>query len=337
MIFAFSFPRVVYKQDDAPDAIAGGIWFDTGSDQLFYSDGTDWIELSISLGALQTPIIENTLAILEIFAADTLTADTSASMVRDVFSDTTGYLNTINTGSTTGKHSTDKYINHGAAVVDAHSIANGGTEGSQTTMQGCKIETNFPMVITKVTKHANNTSTKCYIRNSANDTTLATADFVGNDATFSYVAANATTYSIVTDNDGGSYTATWSAQFTYPLVDTNFDWTAAIGLESDRIRNIANITSNTYGTNKIVQTAAQDLPSTPTNFQVFAYKDTLTGTGTITADISFDNGANYQTAVPLNTATAIGDVGDEMILKINLGAGASAGTAECKGYGVLFW
>jgi hypothetical protein len=62
-----------------------------------------------------------------------------------------------------------------------------------------------------------------------------------------------------------------------------------------------------------------------------------TGTGSVTYDISFDNGSNYQTGLESFQQYEIEDAGTQLLLKQNLNAGASEGTASAYNWGVLLW
>lgn len=328
-IFDFAFPRVVYKQTTQPDAIAGGLWYNTSSDELFYSDGTNWIELSISLGALQTPILENSLDILDLQIAETLESGTSASIVKDIFTDSGGELNTINTGNTTATFSTDTYLNSALDQTD-----NGGSsEGTEaaTVKRGIKIETNEACNLWKVVKSANINPTHCYLQD-ASKVTLATAAFSGNDALFNYDLEDETIYYIAYDKEGASYTHGYNNTISLPYTGTNADIIANYADGTGSLDLIEEVHTRVIS-DVLIETEMQSLSSTPANFQVFAWRPTLEGSGVITADISFDNGANFQEGIALNTATEISDVGDEMILRLNLESGA----VEVKGYGILIW
>lgn len=334
-----SFPTTVYRQATAPTASAGSLWLDTDDNSLFYYNGTSWVDMSLDLGELQTPILENTLAILEIFAADTLTPETSATMVRDVFSDSGGYLNTIDTGNTTGAFSTDKYQN----TVDTTDTCSGDGAGadSPTGYSGMQISATNTCTLITVTKKSTCTADRCYLLNASKTPIGSAVAFSGDIATFSAnntLTASTTYYLAVKKNDDSAYDSKGGAM-TFPEADTNISWTGGLldGVDSGANQfNIRTAVTRVIG-NKKVQTNTQTLTSTPTNFQVFAYKEAIAGTGTITADISFDSGSNYQTGVALDTATTITNTGTGMILKLNLNAGASSGTATAKGYGVLYW
>lgn len=127
-------------------------------------------------------------------------------------------------------------------VVDAHGLATEGTE-SETQREGLKIETNFRINVTKITKYPVSGATKAYIHDGDNITELASASFVGDDATFSFVMSGSTPYYVTADNDGSSFTSQYSVQEAgFPLADTNINW--LFGIENaDRAREIVSVTS----------------------------------------------------------------------------------------------
>ena len=341
-LYSNAAPTIIYKQASQPAVETGIFWLDTDTQELFYCDGTSFIELTTTAATtfLQEIALENSLAILEIQAADAITAGTSAEMVRDIFSDSNGYLNTLNTGSTTANFSVNKYINETTTdTADAHGETLSPT-ASQTAKNGFKIETNFACSAVSITKHATCDATTAYILDSGL-AVLATATFSGNTATFStpYSLADATTYYVALDKGGAAYTNIYTnPNPTFPVADTNFDWITGLWNGADNASGscITSVTTRrvTGYASKIVQTATQTLNSSPAFFQIFAYKKATSGAATITADISFNGGTNYQTGVALDTAIAVVNTGTSMILKINLN---TTEAAECQGYGVLYW
>jgi hypothetical protein len=90
------------------------------------------------------------------------------------------------------------------------------------------------------------------------------------------------------------------------------------------------------GVNAIIQTNAQTIESGFTHFMIVSNEET-TGTGSVTYDISFDNGSNYQTGLESFQQYEIEDTGTDLILKQNLNAGASNGAASAYNWGVLLW
>lgn len=341
----FSFPQVVFKQATAPDGVSGRLWLDTDTNELFYYNGTSWVELSVDVGFLGTEVLQNSLDIVEIQAADTLTGGQSAGMVRDIFSDSTGFLNTIATGSTTATFVTDTYHNLGVSVADSYPNALTNAYDPRTSPQvsgGIKFLTKAAVSLKSITKHSHVNSAKAQLLD-ASLNVLATATFSGDVATFTtpYQLANATSYYAVVYNDGSDWNDQYVGSQTFPYTaGTYVDFTAGYltgGDESAFAHAVVSLQFYNVPANKIVQTDMQTLGSTPTSFQIFAWKDSTSGTGSVTGDVSFNNGTNYQTGIALDTATTITNTGDEMILKLNLNAGASNGAASAKGYGVLFW
>ena len=333
----FAYPQVVYRQSAAPTGInSGTLWLDTDDNNLYYYNGSSWKKLSIATGSMNTEIIQNSLSILEIQAADTITAGTSAAINNEIFSDANGYLNRVNTTNTTGIFSSNKYINE---TVEEHGKTLNTNDGAGTGKSGWKITTTRACSLISLTKVAGCTATKAYLLDSSK-TAIDNATFIGNVATFAtpQSLANATSYYFAVDNDGGNFDGFRYIGDSYPYTTKNMNIVGGMNASgSDSTSSVWQLVTAETTSNAMIETNMQTLSSTPTNFQIFSYKDSTAGTGVVTGDISFDNGANYQTGIALDTPTAITDVGTQLILKLNLGEGAAGGTAEAQGYGVLYW
>lgn len=332
-----------YVQATQPTDLREGVrWYDTSNNVLKISNGTSFSNVTVSTEYLQQSIIENALNILEIQATDTLTAVSSATIASDVFSDTTGYLDTVNTGNTTAIFDTDTYKNDPADASEAHGQAM-GSYASITGQRGFKITVGASdIAIASLTKATSSGGTTAYIYASDGSTLLGSATYSGNTATFSspISLSASTTYFIGSDAGGASYDPYRKTAFGYPKAGTYFNWvagwTGGTGEDAGDGFNIVSAGISNLPEDKIVETDAITLPSTPTKFQVYAYNKNTTGTGSVSASVSFDNGSNYQD-VDLDTEENITNQGTQMIVRIKLNAGASNGLAECDGYGVLFW
>lgn len=102
---------------------------------------------------------------------------------------------------------------------------------------------------------------------------------------------------------------------------------------------IDNVYLNT-GTSGITETNSYTLPtitSNPNFFLIYA-NQILTGTGNITADVSFDGGITWTEDVEINTITAVtGTTGNSMVIKFHMDEGATAGsTAFVDDYGAIW-
>jgi hypothetical protein len=285
-----------------------------------------------------TPL-EAAMNVLELQAASAITPASYVGVGMDVTTDATGYLNTIDTANTTASFSTNKYENR-----DAYSQLSltGVTplSSSVTTYQGFKFYTNLACFLSYVKVNSSCTATKYYLYASDGSTLLTSGTLSSGAASLSYYLAASTSYYIVAGSDGSSYTRRYDASYSYPVNNTNVNATAAkiIGSADDTGQwfNVELIQTRKLNTG-IVQTNAQTITSGFYNFQVVAFRPVTTDTGSITADISFDGGSNYQTGVELNKSLDIVNSGTSLIVKINLNAGASGGTAECRGWGVQLW
>lgn len=410
--YSTSTPAATVRTNTTPSAADYQFWIKPSTNEGFFSDGTSWTEIPTGAPATAVLGIENALNILELQIAETITPDTSAQMVCDIFVDADGHNNSVDTGNTTAKFTTNKYQNlssiidnllvyykldetSGTDVIDSSNGNNGTNSGcsvNQTGLLGESYEFSSGDNIATTLSLSGDFSFSCWVYLSglpAGGTyyclySSGLSPWIGisetgavkfhlNNGTYSAdtgaskVSAGSWQHICVTLSEttphiyvnGVDESLTSSGTPTAPNI-SGF----TIGKKSDQATNyfigkmdevalfssaisqsdVTTIFNTGSGKNlltnysdKIVQTSKIDLPSTPSKFIIFSFRDTFVGTGNIDGDISFDNGANYQTGISLNTETSITDLGDEMILKLNLNAGASAGKAETQGYGVLFW
>lgn len=291
-------------------------------------------------------MIQNAINILKNNKNDSIADPIYTNIIKDLFSDSNGYNNTIDTGNTTATLSSGTYENPitGTPVTVNGRVTSTAGSDSGTGKYGTKLTTgatNF-LTITKLTKHASSTSTKAYILD-ASKNVLASSSFVGNDATFSYTLSPSTTYYFACDAEGASIVHIKDTGITYPASSTNWDWIADLNNGSDGsslchdfFANAVTYIVNASRANGTVQTNMQTLSFTPSYFMIYCDK-TLAGSGSLDCDISFNNGSNYQTAVALNTITSITNQGTQMILKLNLKGTGLSNLASASDYGVIFF
>jgi len=338
-----AYPQVVFSQSSQPEAVIGRLWIDTDDGSIYYSsDGSTFTKLNVNVGDVQTPVIENALNILQIQASETLTTTDSASIIKDIYSDSGGYKNTIDTGNTTATFGTDENSNN----MQSYSGTN-----NDYTMTFKALKKGFVSAVS-VCCNGQNSSTNGTISIIQNSVTLAS--WTGTIQSINYVTHNFVKgdYSSLIDPnvDGGTFTIHVkrnSGSYSYVVKSS------ATSFNGSNFSYNSQIMSGTAGTgtnnpilvyeteipdykNGIVQTNEQTLSSTPTHFQIFTYDENINGTGSINYDISFDSGSNYQTGISSNVASDITNTGTGMIIKQNLTAGAT-GAASARGYGVFIW
>ena len=335
-------PQYIYVQATTPsDKTQGKIWYNTTANVLYSSDGTNYNVLETDVSKIYQLIGQNGLNILDNTAQATLTAGTNANFIRDIYTDSTGYLNTIDTGNTTATFDTDKYINSLTANY------------SQTFDVSAQDES--PRGVS-----FNSTGTKMYVIGSANDSVyeydlttawnISTADYsqtldvsaqdtdprglaFNSAGTKMYVAgsSNDSVYEYDLTTAGDISTAGYSQTLDISAQDTSPEG-VAFNSTGTKMYVIGNENNSVYEydlsiSNKIAQTNAQTIASGYTNFMIIQ-----TGTGTIDYDISFNGGTNEQTSLSPFTEYSIINAGISLILKQNLNVGASA-----TNYGVLLW
>lgn len=327
--------KYVFTQATEPDdKTEGKLWYNTSDNSLYTSNGTNYVKLGIDT-TFFNEIFNNSLDILDIQAQETLDGGQSAYMVRDLFTDADGFLDTVDTGNTTASFDTNLYKNFGISGADNISTTTMNNVTSITTKRGAVITVKNPILLkTATTNQPSGTApTKWYLGKTNGGSEIASGDITTGTAIINQILT-AGIYYLTADNDGSSFDTPTNSADTYPYIGTN--WEITNGVTGGNVWVWNGYTADGIVTDVLIQTNKQDLNIEPSNFQVYAHKQIISGTGNITASVSFDNGANYQT-VNLNTTTTITDKGDEMILKLNLNAGASNGLASCEGYGVMFW
>jgi len=340
-------PIYVYTQDSTPsDLTEGKIWVDTSTNPPVtkVSDGTIYNALSTNLTPIRKLIGLNGLNILDITAQSTLTEGINANFERDIYSDSTGYLNTIDAGNTTAFFDTNKYHNTLISEDNLTSlIGNFSGLDSYTNPSGVILETTSNMSISKI-QFVDGNATKGYIYEWVNDETmgdlLGSATLINGLATFEnpIILDASTKYFLVDDGEGESYTAYWVHSVTFPISITGGSIIKSITNGNPGTNDLIDVfeINSTIIENKIIQTNAQTLNTTPTTALIVA-NETTAGTGTITYDISTDNGSNYQTAQTSGTEISLTNAGTELILKQNLNGVGAGNTSETIDYGVLLW
>ena len=284
---------------------------------------------------LGNSINQNSLDILELQAEASLEGGQSAFMVRDLFSQSDGFLETIDIGGTDAIFG---IINKND--VESYTSSPPDERVTTTTIFVTALERGIISSIKIQMGGPGSTNIQATI--SQNSTTIA-------QRTFTIATTTLTDFNFLLSDYSKPLE---KGEFTIVLTRTS-------GLEGWRHNPIVSFSGSYFNffsqrpcsgitfakanfgysnneTDKFVQTNKLDLTSTPTHFQVFAYKPETEGTGNIKGEVSFNNGANYQ-EVDLDTPTEIDNTGNELIARIKLNAGASDGLASCNGYGVMFW
>ena len=340
----------VYRQTTTPSGTIadGSLWYNTSTDVLSSYNGTSWVTIGTDLTLINYLASENALSILDIEAQSTLTGGQSASMVRDVYFDNTGYLNTVDSGNTDAFFDADKFKNSGIAET-FEGTATGRSSVNDFTATCTALSDGFISEVFIASE--GNGSTTYQINIIQDGVTLATKEITPATINEEWVTFADTDYSpnlISSTTAGGVFTVQWirtagtsniqraSNQFSYSGGGFEFS-TQYLSGGSDYTLKIAGLQFTLGIADKIIQTNALTVDAGATSFQIFTLDGATIGTGSIDYDISFDNDAHIQTAVLSGVQTAITNTGTQIILKQNLNTGASSGEAEARGYGVMFW
>lgn len=337
-------PRVIYVSSTTPaDLTAGKLWFNTSDNKLYASDGATYNDVlaGIDLADLNNDMLQNAIAILKLEANATLAVQNYDTMFLDIFSDSGGYSNTINTGNTTASYRsvTDVYDNTpaGSPVVSTSGASYSGTQ-SLTAKAGMKVTPSADVSIVSITKSSLSTATTGYITNSS-DAVLTSGTFSGDVCTFAtpYELTASTQYIFQTDSGGSARNLTQSTT-TFPVVDGAISWDVGRYNGGDTAGQGDEVLSCVYtpaGTpaNKIIETNAITIPANPVAYQLYA-ENTLAGTGTVTYDIKIGSNS-YQTGKSLDTKYVNTDTGSTATLKINLNGTGSGNTANASNYALM--
>jgi len=337
----FSAPRYIYQQDAQPvGAIKGAIWVDTNAVPVttYIYNGSAWNSLTTDVGWVANMVLEQGLNILINSVASSSTLNDWDDMFVDEFTDADGTSNTIDTANTTaGFNSGLFYENVIVGATDNLSeSASGGTYSHDFTMTMTTSATGIVSSITGYSAAPGDADVNITIIQSAT-TKLALTGIKVVD---------------LLNLTAGQYTSLLvSGEFTIKLEKTNsglyrddgntshagtyLSWTDQ-RMHTD-VTN-ADISFQTIvNGDAIVQTNAITCDTAQTHHQVYLH-NAVAGTGAITYDISFDNGANWDTAQALNAKNPrVTATGTQMILKLNLNGTGAGNTASADDYGILLY
>lgn len=306
-----------------------------GSQDIAYPPQIDYSYLGDYMNEIALNILVNSAA-----AASTLQA--WDNMFVDIFTDADGTDNTINTGSSTATFDTDKYTNVVGSQADSHGEVEGAT-GAATFDRGLRITTHAGVTYSAgftVTKHSSCTATHCTLWSDPTGTPANEEDvaFSGDVATFSSTLAASTTYGISCDKEGASYAPRKAGIGSWPIVGTNVDFSSgwdSVAKDVGEAFSWVTITTETDEiTSGMIETNAITIPTGVQSHQVYAH-NALAGTGSITYDISFDNGSTWITGQSLGQSNTDNHAGTQMILKLNLTGTGAGNTASAEDYAVL--
>jgi hypothetical protein len=327
----------------------------TGNNQIVKLDGTgklpnvDGSQLTNISGSTdvsyinQQQLIQN-IDILRCLAAASLSISDYSTMFCDIFSDSNGYSNTLDTGNTTALYDSGskKYSNSGTTSQNqAHGVAidASGNIGS-SEHSGVRIYVNSACTLKKVYVRSNVTASTCRLRDDSNND-IATASISGGEATFSQSLSASTYYRIVFTQTAGWVHYTHGSNGVLPVNQTFINWTDGVfnnTLDSGGyFGNAVSIdVEGAATTDKIVQTNTITVSSDLTAYQLYC-KKTTAGSGAVQFKISFDNGSSWSSAKALNTKHTNATTGTSIKLQILLNGTGSGNTADAENYSLMVW
>lgn len=352
--------RYIKAQASQPDsAFVGDLWFDTDNNNLYQYNGSTWEQINVTtdLSGLEREQLIQNIDILTALAASSLAPSDYHTMFMDIFSDSSGYSNTIDTGNTDATFSTNLYqsvgTNDGGTIgTETSTLATSG----QNTIKGWGFKVYASgYTLVSVRKDANCTSTQVALTDTADRShVIDTATFSGNTATFSSpvpLTANkeywvvstsesinhsrtpSTIASFPSDLTGGSAT-------TYRCTSNNNDGFAGTSSGNLYLYNydLLTIGGTASASTKYVQTNAITLDDNITAFQVYA-KNSLTTNATIQYALSFDDGSTWTDYKELDTKYTNSTAGTSIKIKFKLATTDATSSKYSKqyNYALMVW
>jgi hypothetical protein len=289
----------------------GQIYYATDTNASYVWNSTEWKETSLDITEITTLNLQNQLSILELQAQDTFTANENSNLYRDFFYNSSGYLETVNSGLTTALFSGNSYDNSAILFTDS----SGYSATGQVFVNSKTYDVNN--YITKVTfsQNASSQSAVSYVKYTYSDlSTYDTPQITGNQEVIhgnKYKDKKVTKIQIYI-----KCTANYSYSHSAP---------SYYSLDGDITPSNLKVVLN-----------QENLGEEPSNFQLFLYGNETFGDGEIKTKISFD-GVNYQENLSPNTPYVIENKGTSLNVEFELNNGGTTGTALLKGFGVFFW
>lgn len=334
--------KYVYVQSTTPaDLTEGKLWYNTSDNALYTSNGTNYVALDFDTSYIDQQQLEQNINILINSASASSTLNDYDEMFLDIFTSAGGELSTVDTGNTTANLITDAYEN------SVNSTENHGKTITSTTSKtgkcGLRITTGTDALrIFSFNKGANSTATKGYLLDADQNVLIGATSFVSNTCTFAtpYILEPETDYILCVDADGASYNDCYSND-AFPQAGTLLNWTGVLNGSgvvnaTDGYKDIQSCVINSIVGNVIIQTNAETITANQTHHQLFCHS-TLTGTATLTYDISFDGGTTWDTNQSLNTKNVSGHTGSSMIIKLNLNGTGGGNLAKLKDYAIMLY
>jgi len=330
-------PRVVFVSATIPsDLTEGKLWYNTTNNSLYTSNGSSYVLLAEDLSFIQKQQLAQDVNILINSAGASTTLNDYDDMFLDIFSDADGLSDTIDTTNTTASFSISSYLNQ--SIITETAPVSSSSQGSKTGYAGMKILVGDSDVICNSITETSGSNAPTGVILDSSKNVVATAPFISHTATFStpYTLTANTVYYL--SQSGSGYTGTYTIGTGYPVAGTLLSWTGGLNSSADNTDFYSILSTNiTSGvSNKIIQTNAQTITANPIGHQVFS-NNTTAGTGTITYNISFDDGTTWITDQALNTKNTSVHDGTEMVIKLNLNGVGAGNTTEASNYAIMLF
>ena len=306
----------VYVSDTEPkDKSSGKIWYKSSTKQTYIADGTIYNELISDNDFVIKATQQNMLNIKRNSIASGSNLNDYDEALVDIFTDSDGIDNTIDTGNTDARFNTDRYENKKSSTKQ--NLTSG--DYYHTTATVIKTFNNINGLVEQVTNILggswHNATGYCYMRFYYDD---ATDDVSSTQSETDY---NGISKTYVNPNPNKTVTQievyVWTSNGSNRVLErnTSFDYN--------------------YNDDCIVQTNALSIIADPVGVQIFCTNAT-TGNGSV--DFDFKIGSNnWQTGNALNEKIVNSDTGSTITLKLNLNGSGAGNTAEASDYVVFLY
>jgi len=311
-------PQVVYVQTTTPsDLTEGKLWYNTTAKALYSSDGSSYSAMETDTSEIQSQLLETEINVLINSVASTSTLNDWDNMFIDLFTDADGQSGTVDTGNTTAIFTT-KYVNGGNVTYEDDA------ENSNNTTS---------YVLAKTISSINT-----LVSDATNYMKSSNIAYPPMTCKYNYVYDDTSEEDVLQTIDSTNYTL---RTYTNPSPAKSVNYIRVYIKSSESpgycYEKLDVVNASITPSDLIVQTNAITVTTAQISHQLYCH-NVIAGTGTITYDISFDNGSTWDTAQALNTKNPRGSTtGTQMILKINLSGVGIGNSATADDYGIMLF
>lgn len=334
-------PNYIISRASLPSSgdFIGQLCLVTSTNNAYIWDGSTWN--STGLSGMQSGIVNispNMFAQEAVFRMKG-TSTGYDNLFVDNFATAAGTNSTVNTTSTTAHYnSSTKLYSTGE---NSPYTGTGSSTVTSMTISGTVNKNNLFLSSINAYNNNNPTSGTLTVTITKNGTTVATKSIVTTgSATFNFLSSDYSalfnsgdTMAITIAGTAGSANLYGNGNINYPCTSVTFTNQPSQNLSGAYLQfSVVNGTS-------FIETNALSIPSNTLNPNWFLIypNETLLGSSTITANVSFDGGSTYMTNVTINTPYQITTTNtNSIVAKINLNTDSSGLDAKCDAWAIVW-